>query len=47
MLDIKANGKRLLIPRTSTVTRLTIPNTKKLLVYDITSNSFRYNKGIA
>ena len=40
ILDIKASNKGLLIPRTSTVTRLTIPNTKGLLVYDTTSNSF-------
>lgn len=46
MLDIKAKDKGLLIPRKSTVTRLTIPNTKGL-VYDTTSNSFWYNDGNA
>lgn len=47
MLDIKAKDKGLLIPRTSTTTRLTIPSTKGLLVYDTTSNSFWYNDGNA
>ncbi|HEY5461697.1 MAG TPA: tail fiber domain-containing protein [Hanamia sp.] len=45
MLDIKASDKGLLIPRTSTTTRMTIPNTKGLLVYDTTTNSFWYNNG--
>lgn len=47
MLDIKASDKGLLIPRTSTITRLTIPNTKGLLVYDTTTSSFWYNDGTA
>jgi len=45
MLDIKASNKGLLIPRTSTTSRIAIPNTKGLLVYDTTLNSFWYNDG--
>ena len=45
ILDIKAANKGLLIPRTSTVSRTAIPNTKGLLVYDTTSSSFWYNDG--
>ena len=45
MLDIKAFNKGLLIPRTSTTSRIAIPNTKGLLVYDTTTNSFWYNTG--
>ena len=45
MLDIKAFNKGLLIPRTSSISRTSIPNTKGLLVYDTTSNSFWYNNG--
>ncbi len=45
MLDIKAANKGLLIPRTSTVTRVTIPNTKGLLVYDTTTSTFWFNDG--
>ena len=45
MLDIKSNTKGLLIPRTSTPSRLAIPNTKGLLVYDSTMSSFWYNDG--
>ncbi len=47
MLDIKSSNKGLLIPRTSTTSRLAIPNTKGLLVYDTTTNSFWYNNGSA
>ncbi len=47
MLDIKAANKGLLIPRTSTVTRVTIPNTKGLLVYDTTTSTFWFNDGNA
>lgn len=47
MLDIKSFNKGLLIPRTSTTSRTTIPNTKGLLVYDTTTNSFWYNNGSA
>ncbi len=45
MLDIKAADKGLLVPRTSTSTRLGIPNTKGLLLYDTTTSSFWYNDG--
>ncbi|MEO7043883.1 MAG: hypothetical protein ABI091_01160, partial [Ferruginibacter sp.] len=47
MLDIKASNKGLLIPRTSTTSRIAIPNTKGLLVYDTTLASFWYNDGTA
>ncbi|MEO7047148.1 MAG: tail fiber domain-containing protein [Ferruginibacter sp.] len=47
MLDIKASNKGLLIPRTSTTSRIAIPNTKGLLVYDTTLASFWYNDGVA
>ena len=47
MLDIKASDKGLLIPRTSTVSRLLIPNTKGLMLYDTVTNSFWYNDGNA
>src|SRR4051812_23573574 len=46
-LDIKAANKGLLIPRVSSSTRLLIPGTKGLLVYDTTTNSFWYNTGSA
>lgn len=36
-----------MLPRTSTATRLTIPNTKGLLVYDTISSTFWYNDGSA
>lgn len=47
MLDVKAFNKGMLIPRTSTTSRIAIPNTKGLLVYDTTTNSFWYNNGTA
>lgn len=47
MLDIKASNKGILIPRTSTTSRLAIPNTKGLLVYDTTLASFWYNDGVS
>ncbi len=47
MLDVKAFNKGILIPRTSTTSRTAIPNTKGLLVYDTTINSFYYNDGSA
>jgi Head domain of trimeric autotransporter adhesin/Chaperone of endosialidase len=47
MLDIKSSTKGVLIPRTSTTSRTAIPNTKGLLVYDTTTNSFWYNDGAA
>ncbi len=45
MLDVKASNKGILIPRTSSASRTAIPNTKGLLVYDTTANSFYYNDG--
>jgi hypothetical protein len=45
MLDVKAFNKGLLIPRTSSASRLLIPATKGLLVYDTTTSSFWYNNG--
>lgn len=45
MLDIKSSTKGLLIPRTSTATRNTIPPVKGLMVYDSTTSSFWYNNG--
>jgi trimeric autotransporter adhesin len=45
ILDVKSFNKGILIPRVSTTGRLTIPNTKGLLVYDTTAGSFWYNTG--
>jgi trimeric autotransporter adhesin len=45
MLDIQSNSKGLLIPRLTTVSRMRIPHTQGLLVYDINTNSFWYNTG--
>ena len=45
ILDVKSFTKGVLIPRVSTSGRLAIPNTKGLLVYDTTANSFWYNTG--
>lgn len=45
ILDVKSANKGILLPRTSTVSRLAIPNTKGLLVYDTTTHSFWYNTG--
>jgi hypothetical protein len=45
ILDIKSGNKGLLIPRMSTAARAAIPDTKGLLVYDTTTNSFWYNTG--
>ncbi|HYE55445.1 MAG TPA: hypothetical protein VD996_11390, partial [Chitinophagaceae bacterium] len=45
ILDIKSFNKGLLLPRTSTASRLLIPNTKGLIVYDTTTHSFWYNTG--
>lgn len=47
MLDVKSANKGLLIPRTSTTTRLTIPAAKGLMVYDTTTSSFWFNNGSA
>src|SRR5450631_3761215 len=45
ILDIKASDKGLLIPRTSTSSRLAIPNTKGMMLYDTTTSSFWFNDG--
>lgn len=45
ILDIKSNRMGLLIPRMSTENRNAIPNTRGLLVYDTTTNSFWFNTG--
>jgi len=45
ILDLKSSTKGLLFPRTSTATRLTIPNAKGLMIYDSTLNQFFYNHG--
>src|SRR5687768_997146 len=45
ILDVKSNNKGVLIPRMSTASRLAIPPTKGLLVYDSTTHSFWYNTG--
>ena len=46
MLDIKNPNKGILIPRTSSTTRIAIPSPAKgLLVYDTTTNSFWYHNG--
>ena len=45
MLDVKNPNKGMLLPRTSSATRVTIPAVKGLLVYDTTSNSFWFNNG--
>jgi hypothetical protein len=46
MLDVKSNTKGLLIPRTSTTSRLAIANPAKgLMVYDTTAGSFWFYNG--
>lgn len=45
VLEIKDNSKGILIPRMDSVQRKNIPNTKGLMVYDSTYNSFWYNTG--
>jgi trimeric autotransporter adhesin len=45
ILDIKSVNKGLLIPRMDSIARKAIPNTKGLLVYDISSDNFWYNTG--
>lgn len=45
--NIKSANKGILIPRTSSVTRQSMPATKGLLVYDTTTNSFWFNNGTA
>jgi hypothetical protein len=45
ILDIKSSTKGVLFPRTSTSSRLAIPATKGMLVYDTTIGSYCYNTG--
>jgi hypothetical protein len=45
ILDIKASDKGLLIPRTSTSSRLLIPNIKGMMLFDTTTSSFWFNDG--
>ncbi len=45
ILDVKSGTKGMLIPRMDAAARLSIPNTKGLLVYDTSTNSFWYNTG--
>lgn len=46
-LDITSYTKGLLIPRTSSVSRLAIVNpAKSLILYDTTTNSFWYHNGL-
>ncbi len=48
MLDVKSNSKGILIPRTSTVSRLAIANPAKgLMIYDTTKSSFFFYNGSA
>ena len=48
MLDIKSSTKGMLIPRTSTVSRLAIVNPAKgLILYDSTTSSFWFHSGSA
>ena len=47
ILDVKSFTKGVLIPRVSTNGRLSIPNTRGLLVYDTTTSSIWYNTGAA
>ncbi len=46
MLDISSSTKGILIPRTSSATRVTIPAVKALMVYDTTTSSFWFNDGL-
>ncbi len=45
ILDIKSGKKGLLIPRMDSLARNAIPNTKGLLVYDVSTDNFWYNTG--
>jgi starch-binding outer membrane protein, SusD/RagB family len=45
LLDIQSNNKGILLPRMDSAQRKNISNTKGLLVYDSTYNSFWYNTG--
>ncbi len=46
-LDIFDNSKGVLMPRMDSTARKNIPNTKGLIVYDSTYNSFWYNNGFS
>lgn len=46
-LEIYSDNKGILIPRMDSIQRKNIINTKGLLLYDSTSNSFWYNNGTA
>ncbi len=45
VLELKSSTKGLLLPRTSTTTKLLIPNVKGLMVFDTTTNSTWTNDG--
>lgn len=45
ILDVRSLTKGVLLPRVSTAGRLAIPNTKGMLVYDTTTNSYWFNTG--
>lgn len=45
ILDIKSTSKGLLIPRMTTESRMRIPNTKGMIVYDTSTDNFWYNDG--
>lgn len=45
ILDIKSGNKGLLIPRMDSLARKRIPDTKGLLVFDISTDNFWYNTG--
>ncbi len=45
ILEIKSSDKGLLIPRTSSTTRVTIPAVKGLMVFDTTTASFWFSNG--
>ena len=45
VLDVKSGTKGILVPRMDSISRKNIPNTKGLMVYDTTTNSFWYNTG--
>ncbi|MEP7252901.1 MAG: tail fiber domain-containing protein [Ginsengibacter sp.] len=48
MLDVQSNSKGILIPRTSTLSRLAIANPAKgLMIYDTTKSSFFFYNGTA
>ena len=45
LLDVKSGNKGILVPRMDSIARKLIPDTKGLLVYDSTTNSFWFNTG--